>query len=68
MAVAGKTFVAGDRFSAADVYVGSMIDFMLTFGMLEPRATFDAYLGPLRDRAAYKRAQEIDAALMPANE
>jgi glutathione S-transferase len=68
MAVSGKAFVAGGRFSAADVYVGSMIDFMLTFGMLEPRASFDAYLGPLRDRAAYKRAKEIDAALMPAKE
>lgn len=63
-AVKGKAFVAGGRFSAADVYVGSMIDFMLNFKLLEPRATFDAYLGPLRARAAYKRAKEIDAALM----
>lgn len=62
-AVAGKAFVAGDRFSAADVYVGSMLDFMITFKTLETRPSFDAYLGPLRERPAYKRAKEIDAAL-----
>ncbi len=63
-AVAGKAFVAGGAFSAADVYVGSMLDFRLNFKMLTPRPSFDAYLAPLRDRAAYKRAKGIDAALM----
>jgi glutathione S-transferase len=63
-AIAGKAFVAGSAFSAADVYVGSEIDFMLQFKMLEPRPAFDAYLGPLKARPAYKRAKEIDAALM----
>ena len=63
-AVAGKTYVAGDSFSAADVYVGSMIDFMLNFNMLEPRPAFLAYVEPLRERAAYKRAKEIDNALI----
>ena len=64
-AVAGKIFVAGDRFSAADVYVGSQIDFGLMFGTLPDSAAFEAYVGPLRERAAYKRAKEIDAALVP---
>jgi glutathione S-transferase len=64
-AIAGKAFVANGRFSAADIYVGSMIDFMLTFKLLEPRPAFDAYLAPLRHRAAYKRAKEIDASLIP---
>jgi glutathione S-transferase len=64
-AVTGKAFVAGEQFSAADVYVGSMIDFMLMFGQLQPNAAFDAYLGPLQERPAYKRAKEIDAALLP---
>jgi glutathione S-transferase len=63
-AVKGKAFVAGGKFSAADVYVASMLDFMLNFKLLEPRASFDAYLAPLRERAAYKRAKDIDAALM----
>lgn len=63
-AVADKEFVAGGRFSAADVYVGSMIDFMLTFKLLDPRPAFDAYLAGLRERAAYKRAKDIDTALI----
>ncbi len=60
-AVRDKAFVAGGKFSAADVYVGSMLDFMLNFKLLEPRASFDAYLGPLRQREAYVRAKAIDA-------
>jgi len=63
-AVAGKSFVAGDRFSAADVYVGSQIDWGLQFGTITPRPAFEAYVEPLRERAAYKRAKEIDGALI----
>jgi glutathione S-transferase len=62
-AVVGKAFIANGKFSAADIYVGSVIDFMLNFRLLSPRPSFDAYLAPLRARAAYKRAKEIDAAL-----
>lgn len=63
-AVAGRPFVAGDRFSAADVYVGSFIDFMLTFNMLPARPAFEAYVGGLRQRPAYVRAKSIDNALI----
>ena len=63
-AVAGKAFVAGDRFSAADVYVGSQIDWGLQFGTNASRPAFEAYVAPLRERAAYKRAKEIDNALI----
>ncbi|WOF45785.1 glutathione S-transferase family protein (plasmid) [Sphingopyxis indica] len=63
-AVAGKAFVAGDRFSAADVYVGSQIDWGLQFGTIAPRPAFEAYVEPLRERAAYKRAKAIDGALI----
>jgi len=64
-AIAGKAFLAGDRFSAADLYVASQLDFMLGFGLLAPRPEFDAYLEPLRERPAWRRAKEIDAALLP---
>ncbi|WP_408988218.1 glutathione S-transferase family protein [Sphingomonas sp. SUN039] len=64
-AVAGKRFVAGDRFSAADVYVGSQIDWGLMFKSIPTRPAFEDYIAPIRERAAYKRAKEIDAALMP---
>ncbi|MBB6426189.1 glutathione S-transferase family protein [Sphingopyxis sp. JAI128] len=63
-AVAGKSFVAGDRFSAADVYVGSQIDWGLQFGTIPSRPAFEAYAAALRERAAYKRAKEIDNALI----
>lgn len=66
-ALDGKAFVAGDRFSAADVYVASLLDFMLNFKLVEPRPEFNAYLTPLRTRPAYVRAKEIDAALVAAN-
>lgn len=59
-AVEGRKFIAGERFSAADVFVGSMIDFMLQFGLMPPRQTFDDYVGPLRERSAYTRAAKID--------
>src|SRR3546814_2039475 len=62
-AVAGKAFVAGERFSAADVYVGSQIDWGLQFGTIAPRPAFGAYAAGLRERAAYKRAQDIDNGL-----
>lgn len=63
-AVAGRAFVAGDRFSAADVYVGSQIDWGLQFGTVPSRPAFEAYVAPLRERAAYKRAKDIDNALI----
>src|SRR3546814_12067717 len=63
-AVADKAFVAGDRFSAADVYVGSQIDWGLQFGTIPARPAFEAYVAPLRDRAGYKRAKDIDNALI----
>lgn len=63
-AVAGKAYVAGDRFTAADVYVGSQIDWGLQFGTIESRPAFEAYVAPLRERAAYKRAKEIDNTLI----
>ncbi|PKP86593.1 MAG: glutathione S-transferase [Alphaproteobacteria bacterium HGW-Alphaproteobacteria-17] len=63
-AVAGKEYVANDRFSAADVYVGSQIDWGLQFGTIPSRPAFEAYVAPLRERAAYKRAKEIDNALI----
>jgi glutathione S-transferase len=63
-AVAGRAFVAGDHFSAADVYVGSQIDWGLQFGTIASRPAFEAYVAPFRERAAYKRAKDIDNALI----
>ncbi len=64
-AVKGKQFIAGNRFSAADVYVGSQIDWGLAFGTLPKSDAFETYIAPMRERPAYKKAKEIDNALMP---
>jgi len=65
-AVAGKTFVAGDRFSAADVYVGSQIGWGLMFGSIDKRPAFERYWQGISNRPAHIRAREIDDALIPA--
>ena len=55
-------FILGERFSAADVYVGSLIAWGLMTKGIEPRASFLAYTARLRERPAAKRAGEQDAA------
>jgi predicted DNA-binding transcriptional regulator YafY/glutathione S-transferase len=57
-AVSGKRYIAGDAFSAADVYVGSMIGFGLRFGVIEKRPEFEAYWRGLESRPARLRAVE----------
>ena len=65
-AVVGREYLAAGRFSAADLYVGSQIGFMLQFKMLEPRPTFTTYVDRLQARPAYKRAAELDDAAIAA--
>lgn len=63
-AVAGQAFVCGDRFTMADVYVGSQVDWGLQFKTLPERSAFNAYAERLRSREAYKRAKAIDGKLI----
>ena len=58
-------YICGNRFTAADVYVGSQVDWGLVFGTLPQRDSFDAYANRLRERDAYQRAKAIDMELMP---
>lgn len=62
-AVAERQFVAGDRFTAADVYVGAGIGWYTRFGLLPQDAVFDAYLERVESRDAFKRAGDKDDAL-----
>ena len=55
-----RDYVCGDRFTAADVYLGSQIMFPLQFGMLPDRESFIRYRDRLQAREAYKRANAID--------
>jgi glutathione S-transferase len=65
-AVSGSPYLAGDTFTAADVYVGSQLGFGLQFGMIEKRPAFVDYVGRLTTRPAAVRAKQIDDALTPA--
>jgi glutathione S-transferase len=53
-------YVCGDRFTGADVYVGSAVLWGTQFGTLPQRDSFTAYSERLRARPAYKRAMELD--------
>ena len=63
-AVSGGPWILGDRFSAADVYVGSQILWGLQFGTLPDRDAFKAYAERLSRREAATRARDIDDALI----
>lgn len=64
-AASASPWLLGDRFSAADVYVGSQVDFGLAFKSIPERPAFTDWVERLRGREAYQRAQELDDALMP---
>src|SRR5690348_1138044 len=55
-----RDYVCGDRFTAADVYVGSQLMFPMQFGILPERESFVRYRERLQARDAYKRASDID--------
>ena len=63
-AVGATPYIAGDRFTAADVYVGSQVIWGMQFGALPDRAAFADYAGRLTTRAAYVRAAALDDALL----
>jgi glutathione S-transferase len=61
-AVAGRTFIAGSRFSAADLYLCAKLDFALAFGNLPKRPEFLAYCAAHAERPAKRRAAGLDDA------
>ena len=62
-AVNSAPYLAGDSFSAADVYVGSQILWGMQFGTLPKRPEFEEYTQKLVERPAYKTAKAIDLEL-----
>lgn len=59
-----RNYVCGNRFTMADVYVGSQVDWGLTFGTIPPLLPFVAYAERLQERPAYKAAKAIDNTLI----
>ena len=65
LAVTETPYLAGDQFSAADIYAGSQIGFGLRFGTIEKRPEFIAYWERISARPAAIRAAALDDALLP---
>ena len=63
-AVKDNEYIVGDRFSAADVYVGSHIGWGMQFGTFEARPAFQSYVARINSRPAAVRARGIDDALL----
>ncbi|MET7242621.1 glutathione S-transferase family protein [Methylobacterium sp. EM32] len=63
-AVSGRDYLAGGRFSAADLYLGSHLMWGMQFGGIERRPPYEAYVARLADRPAAIRAREIDDRLI----
>jgi glutathione S-transferase len=60
----GRDYVCGDRFTAADVYVGSQVLWGTQFGTMPKLDPFVAYAERLSARDAYRRAKDIDGKLI----
>lgn len=63
-AVDKNEYLAGDRFSAADIYVGAQVGWGLQFGTIDRRPAFERYVTRITDRDAYRRARKLDDAAM----
>jgi glutathione S-transferase len=61
-AAVARGYLAGDNFTAADLYVGAQIGFGLMFGTFEKRPAFEQYWQKISARPAYTRAKELDDA------
>ncbi len=57
-AVSASEYLVGDRFSAADLYLGAQLGWGMMFGALEKRPAFEAYWSRIKDRPAAIRARE----------
>lgn len=64
-AVAPGPFILGEKFTAADVYIGSEISWGLMTKSLEPRQAFREYHERITERPAFKRFSAQIAPLPP---
>ena len=64
-AIAGRDYLTGDSFTAADLYFGSHLGWGISFGTLPKSPAMEAYVARIQARPAAVRAAEIDDALIP---
>ncbi|MFL5352460.1 glutathione S-transferase family protein [Archangium sp.] len=64
-AVSVDAYLTGDRFTAADLYVGAHLGWGMQSGGIEKRPAFERFVARVTQRPAYARATQIDNSLMP---
>ena len=57
-------WLLGDHFTMADLLVGGTLRWMLRFGMIDPRPTFQAYADRLAARPALQASEAKNASVM----
>ncbi len=67
-AVSQNEYLLGDRFSAADVVVGSAVRYAMMFGVFPERQEFVSYAGRLAARPALQRSEARNRELAAAQE
>lgn len=60
--LAGRPFITGEAFSAADVHVGAQVIWGLDFKTIPATPTLESYRDRLKQRPAFRRATELDDA------
>jgi len=58
----GRTYVTGERFSAADVYLGAQLMWAFMFDLMPKTPALEAYVGRVTSREAYQRSMALDNA------
>ncbi|KRG68967.1 glutathione S-transferase family protein [Pseudoxanthomonas dokdonensis] len=66
-AVQGKTHLAGDQFTTADLYMTAFLEYYMAFGHLPRRPAFEAFVARHAQRPAALAARQRDDALVPAH-
>ena len=60
-ALANGPYILGDKISAADIVLGSTLNFAMMFGAVDKQEPFISYVERLTARPAFKKAQETSA-------
>ena len=63
-AVSRADYLAGDSFTAVDLYTDLDLNFGMMFGTIDKRPAFELYVARLTARPAFARARQLDDELM----
>jgi glutathione S-transferase len=59
--LSGNEWILGERFSAADVLLGTAASFLFQFGLIKDDEVLSGYVGRCQARTAWRRATAFDA-------